>query len=366
MAAPEYHNAIAVDAMGGDLGPGEVVAAVALFFQNLPRKVDDVSLVLVGDERILSPAVEAAGLSGERRLSIHHATEVISMEERPLRGLKRKKDSSMVRALELVQAKKARALLSCGNTGSLMAGGTLKIRPLEGIERPALASIIPTREEHFILIDAGANPEPTPHQLLQNALLGSNYAKVHLRKDRPRIGLLTIGTEEGKGGGRTQEAHELLKQAGEVIDYQGLIEGFQVFENHVDVIVCDGFVGNIVLKVCESLFSMLKGYVKDELNANPVRKLGALLSIGAYKEIKGQLDPARYGGAPLLGLKAPVFKAHGSSNRETIAGALRIIRDTLHFDITEHILGDLERLASTGDAAPQTLPSPVLEKEVAS
>ncbi|MGE9290726.1 MAG: phosphate acyltransferase PlsX, partial [Puniceicoccales bacterium] len=224
----------------------------------------------------------------------------------------------------------------------------------------------PTRESRFILLDAGANPEPTAFQMCQNAILGSNYAKVAIGKKRPRVGLLTIGTEEGKGSVRIHESHERLKQLDSVIDYAGLIEGFQVFQNHVDVVVCDGFTGNIVLKVCESLFKMLSGYLKDELSANIVRKAGAFLSLGAYKEIKHQLDPAQYGGAPLLGLKAPVLKAHGSSDRESIAGALKIAANALKDDLTEHIREDIEQANRILDSIDGENSTEGPEKEMAS
>ncbi len=345
MFANETSRAIAIDAMGGDLGPQEVVHGLALALADPSTASSFDQWILVGDEGVLFPALRESGISGDKRIEVHHAGDVIGMDDKPLQSLKKKPDSSMVQALGLVRDGIARALLSCGNTGSLMAGGTLRVRPLPGIERPALATIIPTRESRFILLDAGANPEPTPYQLCQNAILGSNYAKVALDRERPRVGLLTIGTEEGKGSNRIQEAHQQLKELDEVIDYHGLIEGFQVFQNHVDVIVCDGFTGNIVLKVCESLFKMLVGYLKDELSANLLRKAGALLSIGAFREIKKELDPAQYGGAPLLGLKAPVLKAHGSSDRHSIAGALGIAAHAVRDDMTTHIRDDVEAAA---------------------
>ena len=364
MFAVETARAIAVDAMGGDRGPEEVAhgLAIALADADFAANIDQV--ILVGDENVLFPALRTAGISGNGAIDVHHAADVIGMDEKPLQSIRKKPDSSMVQALGLVRDGRARALLSCGNTGSLMAGGTLRIRPLDGVERPALATIIPTRRSRFILLDAGANPEPTPHQMVQNAILGSNYAKIALRKDRPRVGLLTIGTEEGKGSGRIQDSHLRLKRLGSVIEYEGLIEGFQVFGDHVDVVVCDGFTGNIVLKVCESLFKMLGGYLKDELSANWLRKAGAFLSIGAYREIKRELDPAQYGGAPLLGLRAPVLKAHGSSDRQSIAGALRIAANALHDDMTEHIRTEIEEsLRILSDEAPPTDSS--AEKEVA-
>ncbi len=352
--------------MGGDRGPEEFAHAVAIALQDSEFADHFDELILVGDEAILFPALRNAGVSGDKRIEVHHASEVIGMDEKPLAGIRRKPDSSMVQALQLVRDGRASALLSCGNTGSLMAGGTLRIRPLPGVERPALGTIIPTRESRFILLDAGANPEPTPLQMCQNAILGSNYAKVAIGKTRPRVGLLTIGTEEGKGSTRIQNSHEQLKCLDSVIDYTGLIEGFQVFQNHVDVVVCDGFTGNIVLKVCESLFKMLTGYLKDELSASWTRKAGAFLSQGAYKEIKQQLNPAQYGGAPLLGLRAPVLKAHGSSDRHSIAGALRIAANTLRYDMTEHIREDVEKASSIFEQSvdPDLADEP--EKEMAS
>lgn len=337
MLSDPQAKAIAVDAMGGDKGPAEVVHGVALSLKNNPFPKDIEKIILVGQEDLLLPTMKEVGIADNPAVEVYHASEVIGMDDKPLQGLKQKKDSSMVRALALVKDGQARALLSCGNTGSLMAGGTLRIRPLEGIERPALATIIPTRENRFILLDAGANPDPTPLQMCHNAILGSNYASHVLGQAKPRVGLLTIGTEEGKGSQRIQESHQKLKQLGGLINYDGLIEGFQVFENKVDVVLCDGFTGNVVLKVCESLFKMLSQYVKDELSANLFRKAGALLSIGAYKAIRKELNPAQFGGAPLLGLKAPVLKAHGSSDRWSIAGALRVAMEALQTDMTTHI-----------------------------
>lgn len=332
---------VAIDAMGNDLGPDEIVAGIELALHRLVPEQSNIRLILCGSETLLRASLQNHGLSQDPRIEVYPTTEVIGMDEKPLIGLKKKHDASMVRAIEKVRDGEADAILSCGNTGALMAGGTLRIRPLAGVDRPALATIIPTRFTRFILLDAGANPDATPLHLCHNAVLGSNYARVVLGKERPKVGLLTIGTEEGKGSIRVRETHELLKQVGDRIDYRGLIEGFQVFEDRVDVVVCDGFVGNIVLKVCESLFKMLKGYLKDELSKNWLRKAGALLSLGAYNEIKNTLNPSQFGAAPLLGLKAPVLKAHGSSNRESIAGAIRVVLDTVRLDMTEHIQEDI-------------------------
>jgi phosphate acyltransferase len=334
-------SSIAVDAMGGDLGPAEVVAAVQLALQKVPRLKN---VILVGDEAQLKPEVDRLGLGKNRAVTIHHASEVISMDDKPLQAIKRKKDSSMVRAIELVKEGRAKVLLSCGNTGSLMAGGTIKLRTLEGVDRPALASVIPNQKGHFILIDAGANPEARPEHLVHNAILGSIYCRIALGIDFPRVGLLTIGTEEGKGNELTHQTHDLLKRTKSLINYCGPIEGFHVFDNQVDVVVCDGFVGNILLKTCESLFHTLKDYLKFELTRTPIRKLGALLAMGAFKEMKAQLNPDSYGGAPLLGLRGNILKAHGSSNRIAIMNAIRIGTEMVAHHMNDHIIEDVAKV----------------------
>lgn len=333
-------TAIAVDAMGGDLGPSEVVEAVKLAHHEIP---DLGKLILVGDEAVLEPELKRLSLSTNPAIEIHHASEVIGMDEKPLQSIKRKRDSSIVRAIELVKQGEAAALISCGNTGALMAGGTIRLRTLAGVDRPALASVIPNQKKHFILIDAGANPESRPENLVHNAILGSIYSKIALGVESPRVGLLTIGTEEGKGNELTHQTHELLKRIDGIIDYSGPIEGFQVFDNWVDVVVCDGFVGNILLKTCESLFHTLKDYLTEELTRTPIRKLGALLAMGAFKEMKQQLNPDSYGGAPLLGLKGNILKAHGSSNRIAIMNAIRIGNEMIAHNMNEHILDEIAK-----------------------
>jgi glycerol-3-phosphate acyltransferase PlsX len=206
-----------------------------------------------------------------------------------------------------------------------MAGSTLKLRTIEGVLRPALASIIPTRNRPFVLIDVGANPVADGHYLIHNAILGAHFAQAVLPEAKPRVGLLTIGTEEGKGNASIQVAHDILKQcACETWDYAGLIEGFDVFNNRVDVVVCDGFVGNILLKVCEALFGHLKDYLKEEFQKTWERKAGAWLCRGVFDAMKRQFSPDQFSGAPLLGLNGWVFKSHGSSKATAIEGALHI------------------------------------------
>ncbi len=331
---------IVIDAMGGDLGPSEVVAAVKLALHQYGSLNP---LMLVGNEEQLLPLMREAGLHCSSRLSVLHASEVITMEDKPLNALKRKKDSSMVRAIELVKNREAGVVVSCGNTGALMACGTLRLRPMEGIARPALAAICPREGGHFVLIDAGANPEAKPEHLVHNAILGSHYCRVMLGVKAPRVGLMTIGTEEGKGNALSTETNELLKRVGDLINYAGPIEGFQVFAEHVDVVVCDGFVGNIMLKSWESLVKFFSNLLRQELQANPMRATGALLSKGAFKALKERINPERYGGAPLLGLNGNILKAHGSSNRRSIKSAIFAANEMVKADMNQRIEADIAR-----------------------
>lgn len=343
---------IAVDAMGGDLGPAEVVAAVKLALHQYPALNP---ITLVGHEAELNPLIALAGLAQEQRLSVFHASEVVTMDDKPLNALKKKKDSSMVRAIELVKNREAGVVVSCGNTGALMAGGTLRLRTMEGVARPALAAICPRQGGHFVLIDAGANPEAKAEHLVHNAIMGSHYCRVMLGIKSPRVGLMTIGTEEGKGNALITETHDLLRRVGDAVNYAGPIEGFHVFAEHVDVVVCDGFVGNIMLKSWESLVKFFSSMLKEELQANPLRAAGALLSKGAFNALKERINPERYGGAPLLGLNGHILKAHGSSTRYAIKNAIRAANEIIKADLNQQIEADVAR-ANLLLIAP--LPSP--------
>jgi phosphate acyltransferase len=330
---------IAVDAMGSDKGPAEVVAAVKIALDDF-SSIDEI--VLLGDELLLSSLVSEAGLVLGRRLRIFHAPEVIGMDEKPIASLRQKKNSSLLRGIELVKQGDAALLLSCGNTGSLMAGGTLRLRPMEGVERPALASIWPGRGHHFVLLDAGANPEAKALHLVHQAVLGSQYCRIALGIAQPRVGLLTIGVEEGKGNEIVQQAHEMLKQLDGLIHYIGRVEGFDVFEHQADVIVCDGFVGNILLKTCHAMLRMMRNVLTEELKRTWIRKIGAALSLQAFRSVKKQFDTNRYSGAPLLGLRGHVIKAHGSSDRQAIVGALKVAIEILEHDMYAWCLRDIK------------------------
>ncbi|MDR2668308.1 MAG: phosphate acyltransferase PlsX [Puniceicoccales bacterium] len=338
---------IAVDVMGSDLGPIEILEGVCLALKL--SSADDFRAVLVGDGNLISSALSQRRFRAiSKRVDILHAADVIAMDESPTKALRHKKNSSMAQAIELVRDGKADGALSCGNTGALVALGTVRLRPIEGLERPVLATVIPAIDRHFILIDAGANPDPSAKQMMHSAILGSHYGKVALKMADPRVGLLSIGTEEGKGTGLVQEAHGMLKVLGDkqIINYSGLIEGFQLFQEQgaaIDVVLCDGFVGNVLLKVMESIADRLKTFLRRELLRNPLRAFGCLFIGGALRTVKEKLSSERYGGAPLLGLNGPLFKAHGSSDREKICHAILIAQRFLRSGVGDELRCQVQR-----------------------
>jgi glycerol-3-phosphate acyltransferase PlsX len=342
MGAPGGKCTIAVDAMGSDLGPTEFIRGLLYATEDLGLDCD---FTMEGKGRLLERLLKVRKFSIDpARINIHHASEIVSMQDKPIQALRKKKDSSMAQAIELLRDGKADAVVSCGNTGALMAGGTLRMRPLDGVDRPALGIIIPSKRKPFVLIDVGANPESTSLNLVHNAVLGANYAKAALGCEKPRVALLTIGMEEGKGNSLINATHaNLQKIHGKVIDYVGPIEGFQLFDGGVDVVVCDGFVGNIVLKSSEALFGFIGATIKEELVRNPKRILGAALSKSAFRDMKVRLSPDQHAGAPLLGLKGNILKSHGSSNYIAIANALRIARQVVTHDMIDSISSDINQ-----------------------
>jgi phosphate acyltransferase len=321
---------IVVDVMGGDHGCGVVVEGAK---QALDADPSITSLQLVGNEAEIRAASERIGLR-DPRVEIVHASEVLTMEDKPLEGIRRKKDSSMVRAIELVRDGKADAVISPGNTGALVAG-SLKLRRLEGVERPALAARMPSRTTDFVLIDAGASPVCEPSHLAQFAVMGNLYAREILGLKNPRVGVLSNGSEESKGNELTREAARLCSLLG--LNFIGSVEGFHLFEDAVDVVVADGFTGNIVLKTAESLGYAMKHLLKTELAANPLRKLGTLLARGGFANIKRRMDPEVYGGAVLLGLNGIVIKTHGASRARAVMNAIRVAAEEIRHDVNQKL-----------------------------
>jgi glycerol-3-phosphate acyltransferase PlsX len=280
-----------------------------------------------------------AGLS-DSRAEILHASEVLTMDDKPLEGIRKKKDSSMVRAIELVREGKADAVISSGNTGALVAG-SMKLRRLDGVERPAIACRMPSREQDFILLDAGANAVCEARHLAQFAVMGNIYAKEVLGQSKPRVGVLSNGSEETKGNDLTREAARLCAKLD--LNFIGYVEGFDLFNDAVDVVVCDGFIGNIVLKTAESLSRAIGHILKTEIHANPIRMLGGKLAKGAFTGLKRRVDPEVYGGAVILGLNGIAVKAHGSSGARAIANAIRVATEEINHGVNQIISQQIAR-----------------------
>ncbi len=337
---------LAVDVMGGDHGPGVVVRGALKAFGSV-KGLDE--LILVGAQRDLE-ALPAVDLS-RPGVRVRNASEVVTMEDGPMDVLRRKKDSSMARAVELVAAGEADAVLSCGNTGCLLAASTIKLRRLPGIDRAGIATVMPTPENEFVLLDAGANTECTPLHLAHYAIMGSVYSSEVLGYAKPRVGLLCNGTEDSKGIPLTQAAFQLCQRLD--LNFIGNVEGHDLFAGKVDVVVCDGFVGNITLKTSESLATGMFRFLKRELTRNPLRKLGAFLARGAFKAVRKRMDPDMYGSAPLLGLNGVVFKSHAGASERAITNGIKVMTDTFEHRVNERISQKVAAAASVlGEGAP--------------
>ena len=333
---------IALDVMGGDHGCAVAVKGVKLALEADSRIT---AVLLVGQEDKIRSAFREVGLT-DARAQVVHASEVLTMDDSPVEGIRKKKDSSLVRAIELAREGKADAIISPGNTGALVAG-SMKLRRLEGVERPAIAARMPSRTADFVLLDAGANPVCEPQHLAQFAVMGDVYAREILGLAKPRVGVLSNGSEESKGNDLTREAARLCALLD--LNYIGYVEGFDLFNDVVDVVVADGFTGNVVLKTAESLGYAMMQMLKTELSTNPLRRFGAVLSQGAFRSLKRRLDPEVYGGAVLLGLNGNVIKCHGSSRERAFMNAIRIaveeVQHGLNEIIVQRILDANKRLA---------------------
>jgi glycerol-3-phosphate acyltransferase PlsX len=308
---------IAVDAMGGDHGPAVTVPAALRFLEETP----DARALLVGNEDAIGKTMAAAKPRAGDRATIHAASEVVEMHESPADALRRKKDSSMRVAVNLVKQGVAQACVSAGNTGALMAISRFVLKTLPGIDRPAIASQLPTRQGVTTALDLGANVNCSAEQLLQFAVMGSALVAAVEGIERPSVGLLNIGEEEIKGNDVVKEAADLLKASG--LNFYGNVEGTDIYKGTTDVIVCDGFVGNVALKTSEGLAMMLADYLREEFTRNTVRKSLALIALPAINAFKRRVDPRRYNGATLIGLKGVVIKSHGSADALAFRFALR-------------------------------------------
>jgi glycerol-3-phosphate acyltransferase PlsX len=329
---------IAVDAMGGDFAPAELVAGAVEAARSLPTVT---RLFLVGDEAAVRSEMRKSARVPDT-VEIRHASETVAMDELPAQAVRRKRDSSVVRAIEMVRDGEADAMVSAGNTGAIVVAATLKLRLLDGVERPAIAAVMPTQGRPLLLIDAGANIEAGPRLLLQFAAMGSVYSREVLGQPKPAVGLLSIGGEEIKGNETTKEAFGLLSNS--PLNFRGNVEGHDLFEGETDVAVCDGFVGNIVLKTSESLAVAIGHWLKQELTRNPVRWLGTALLRGALGTMKRRMDPQLYGGAPLLGVNGTCIKTHGSSKAKGVFHAVRVAAESAGHQVNHLIEDEIRKL----------------------
>lgn len=330
---------ISVDAMGGDFAPKEIVSGALTAARKL-KGLD--KLFLVGDSESIYAELEVLSEKIPKCIEVVHASEIIGMGEAPAVAIRRKKDASIVKAINLVKEGKADAVFSAGNTGAAVAASTLKLRTLEGVYRPAIATVIPTSKDPYVLLDAGANPDSSAEMLQQYAIMGSIYSSQILGTSSPRVGLLSIGEEEAKGNETTKKGFSLLEQS--EINFIGNVESSDLFSGGVDVAVCDGFVGNVVLKTTESVAKMISSWLKDLYKKTPLRILGGLLSKGVFKAMRAKADPSHYGGAPLLGVKGVVIIGHGSSNSFASFNGIRVASEAISHNLNHLIEEHLERI----------------------
>jgi glycerol-3-phosphate acyltransferase PlsX len=331
---------IAVDAMGGDFAPREIVNGALEAASSVSGLT---KLVLVGEPKAVQAELDTHG-NVPGLIEVYPASEVVGMDETPVAAIRRKKDSSISRAVDLLKAGDVDAVFSAGNTGAAVAAMKLKMRTLQGVERPAIATVMPTPVKPFVLIDAGANTDCSPRMLYQFAVMGAMYSREILGVSNPEIGLLSIGGEEAKGNETTKEAFRLLEKSD--FRFLGNVEGHDLFEGRADVVVCDGFVGNVVLKTSESVAHAIGRWLKEELTRNPIRILGALLCRGGIKSLMRRADPAAYGGAPLLGANGVCIIGHGSSSSFAVKNGIRVATEAVQQDINHLITDSLETVES--------------------
>ena len=319
---------VAIDCMGGDHGPDVTVRAALDFV----RKHEDVRVILVGLEEKILPFLAKAE---HERISVRHASEVVAMDESPALAIRNKKDSSMRVAIDLVKQGEADACVSAGNTGALMAISRFVLKMLPGIDRPAICAVLPTITGHVHVLDLGANVDCSPGHLLQFGIMGASLVSAIEHRERPTVGILNIGEEDIKGNDVVKRAAELLKDSG--LNFIGNIEGDGLYKGEAEVIVCDGFVGNVALKASEGLAQLLATFLRQEFGRSPLTKLAALLAIPVLKRFKRRVDHRRYNGASLLGLKGIVVKSHGSADAFSFGNALERAADAARSGVLARI-----------------------------
>jgi len=331
-------SVIALDAMGSDRAPKPEIEGAIQAARNFGTRV-----LLIGPEELLKAELHRYRWSSRLPIEIVHASEVITMEDKAAQAVRSKRDSSMRVGVRLVRDGQAAGFVSAGNTGAAMATAKIVLGALPGVDRPALAAVFPTAAgTAAILVDVGANVDCKPYNLEQFAIMGEIYFRSIFGTRRPRVGLLSIGEEETKGNELTREAYKLLKQL--PINFVGNVEGRDLYNGQVEVIVCDGFVGNVALKISEGVVELVREALKDSLRATITRQVGFLLSRKAFVEFKKRVDYTEYGGAPLLGLKGVCIVSHGSSNANAIKNAVRVASEFAQHQINAKIEQELSRL----------------------
>ena len=335
---------IALDAMGGDHGPSVTVAAAKMAL----NEISHIELVLVGDQVQLGTEMEKLGLSNETRIRIQHTSEVVTMDEAAVLALKRKKDSSMRVAINLVKENKVQACVSAGNTGALMATSKYVLKTISGISRPAICTILPSMTGHTLMLDLGANLECTPENLHQFAIMGSVLAQSVDGMEKPTVGLLNIGTEAIKGNESIKKAGQLIASSG--LNYHGFVEGDDIYKGTVNVVVTDGFVGNVSLKTGEGLAALVNQVLQREFKKNLITRLAAIIALPVLRNVAKTLDPRRYNGASLLGLNGIVVKSHGSADTSSFFNAIKIASMEIEKDVPQRISRVVESyLTKTGE-----------------
>lgn len=323
---------IALDVMGTDYGPQELVLGAIEAVREL-----DCEVVLVGDEKIINKILHKHKADKDARLTVKHASEVIAMQEHPGIAVKKKKDASIVVATDLLRNKECDALVSSGSTGAAVASALFHLGRIKGISRPAIATVMPSLTGATVILDSGAKVDAKPTNMLQNAIMGSIYSRLMFGIDKPRVGLLNIGEEDTKGNEQVLATYPLLAKE-EQVNFIGNVEGRDINKGSVDVVVCDGFVGNVVLKFAEGLMKAVLVMVKDAvMRGGIMAKIGALFVKPALKALGKKLDPSEYGGALLLGVRAPFFICHGSSKAKDIKNAIRVALYGVKSDIVSEI-----------------------------
>ena len=329
---------ISIDAMGGDHGPKVVIPAAISALKTHPN----VTLILVGDEIILKDLIQQQGEENNERLVVHHASQTVAMDESPALALRGKKDSSMRVCINLVKDGTAAACVSAGNTGALMATSRFVLKTLPGIERPAIVSALPTIKGHTYVLDLGANIDSSAEHLVQFAIMGSVLAELVDGKKNPTVGLLNIGEEEIKGNERVKEAARLLKETD--LNYHGFVEGDGLYAGEVDVVVCDGFVGNVALKASEGVIHMIRHFLRQSFGRNIFTKIAGLIASPVLKHFRDELDPRAYNGANFIGLQGIVIKSHGGTDAIGFANAINIAIIEAEHDVPTNISKHLEDL----------------------